>query len=225
MSSQQAKATETTENLLQHFLEYCNTHPDPKIQFHASNMILAVHSDASFMNKPKAHSTAAGFFWLKNKDEQETKMKLNGAIQVILQIIKLVCASTAESELAALFINSKEAIKLKRTLEAMEHKQPPVDITTDNETAEGIVKQTIRQNKSHAMNMQYFWVMDQQKEGNINVSWKPGNVNKVNYFTKHFYGSYDKKVRPIYLYEPDSPKYIRNFPNPKKQDSTQHADF
>ena len=144
LSSQQSKATVKTEELIQHFLEYCNAHPDPKIRFHASNMILAIHSDASFMNEPMARSTAAGFFWLKNKDDKDKKMKLNGAVQVILQIIKLVCASTAESELAAIFINAREAIKLKRTLEAMGHKQPPVNIVTDNETAEGIAKQTIR---------------------------------------------------------------------------------
>ena len=184
-------------------------------------MILAAHSDASFMNEPKARSTAAGFFWLRDKLINEKRMKLNGAVQVLSQIIKLVCASTVESELAAIFINSKEAIKLRQALEAMGHPQPPTDITTDNETAAGIVKQTIRQNKSRAMNMRYFWVLDQDKEGVINVRWKPGHVNKANYFTKHFFGTYHKKIRPIYLHEANSPRYIQNLPNPNKQDSAQ----
>ena len=107
----------------------------------------------------------------------------------------------------------------------MGHPQPPTEITTNNETAAGIVKQTIRQNKSRAMNMRYFWVLDQDKEGIINVRWKPGHVNKANYFTKHFFGTYHKKIRPIYLHEANSPRYIQNLPNPNKQDSAQQADF
>ena len=40
---------------------------------------------------------------------------------------------------------------------------------TDNEIAAGIVNQTIKQNKLYAMNMQYFWLIDQSKDGKIKV--------------------------------------------------------
>ena len=63
--------------------------------------------------------------------------------------------------------------------------------------------------------MRYFWVIDQQREGLINVRWKPGHINLANYFTKHFFAPYHQKVRPIYLHREDSPKYIGNIPNPK----------
>jgi hypothetical protein len=36
------------------------THPDAIIRYHASDMILNVHSDASYLSAPKAHSQAGG---------------------------------------------------------------------------------------------------------------------------------------------------------------------
>ena len=121
--------------MIQHFLEYLSNNPDPKIQYFASDMILAVHSDASYMNEPRAKSTAAGFFWLKNKNDKDHKMKLNGAIHVLSKIIKLVYSSTAEAELGALFLNVKEAIHIRQTLQDLDHVQLPVDIVTDNTIA------------------------------------------------------------------------------------------
>ena len=68
------------------------------------------------------------------------------------------------------------------------------------------------------MKMQYFWLIDQNKDGKINVRWRPGHMNLANYFTKHFSGPYHQKIQPIYLQEENSPKYITNIPNPNKRD-------
>jgi hypothetical protein len=38
------------------------THPDAMITYHASNMILAIHSDTSYLSEIKAHSMAGGHF-------------------------------------------------------------------------------------------------------------------------------------------------------------------
>lgn len=156
LASQQNTATERTEQLIKHFLEYLSTHPDPKIRYFSSDIILSAHSNASYINELGAKSTAAGYFWLKNKKDKDTYMKKNGAIHVLSKIIKLVCSSTAESELAALFMNAKQAIPMRQTLIDLDHKQPLVDIITDNSIAAGIVNQTMKQNKSRVMNMRYF---------------------------------------------------------------------
>lgn len=200
LAAQQSTATEQTEKLIQHFLEYLAKHPDPKIQFFSSDMILATHSDASYMNEPGAKSTAAGYWWLKNKHDKDTNMKINRAINVLCKIIRLVCSSTAEAELAALFLNAKETIPIRQTLIDLDHPQPPADMVTDNAIASGIVNETMRQNKTRAMDMRYFWLIDQKKEGKINVRWRPGHLNMANYFTKHFHAPYHKKsVRYIYI--------------------------
>jgi hypothetical protein len=43
------------------------THQDASISYQASNMILAAHSDASYLSETKAHSHAGGHFFLSEK--------------------------------------------------------------------------------------------------------------------------------------------------------------
>lgn len=126
LSTQQAKPTETTEKHVNHFLQYCATHPNATIRYYASDMLLRIHLDASYMNETKARSTAGGHFWLGYKDDNERKLKRNGPIYMLYTLIKLVCASAAEAELAALFLNIQEGIRIKQALELMGHKQPPI---------------------------------------------------------------------------------------------------
>ena len=92
-------------------------------------------------------------------------------------------------------------------------------MVTDNAIAQGIVTQTIKQQKLRSMNMRYFWLIDQQNSGNINVRWRPGYLNLANYFTKHFSAPYHIKIRPFYLQQKDSPNYITHIPNPNKRNN------
>ena len=216
LASQESTATENAEKNINQFLEYLATNPDPKIRHFASDMLLTAHSDAACVNELKAKSTAAGYCWLRNKTDTDKRFKNNGAIHVLIKIIKLACSSAAESELAALFINAQEAIPLRQTLIDLDHPQPPIEIIADNSIASGIANQTVKQNKLRSMNMRYFRLTDQSQQKLINVRWKPGEMNLANYFTKHFTGPYHKKVRPYYSHEHDSPTCIRNLPNPRK---------
>ena len=77
------------------------TYPNDGILFRKSDMILAAHVDAVFMNESRARSRAGAHIFLS---EDEPKPKLNGPILTIAKIIKIVMASAAESEIAALFI-------------------------------------------------------------------------------------------------------------------------
>ena len=56
----------------------------------------------------------------------------NGAVLTISKIIKAVISSAAEAELGALFINSKESIPARQSLEEMWNTQPLTSIQTDN---------------------------------------------------------------------------------------------
>jgi Reverse transcriptase (RNA-dependent DNA polymerase) len=56
LASPQTCGTQQTKKDSHKFLNYCATHPNAKICYHASNMILKVHSDASYNSKPKACS-------------------------------------------------------------------------------------------------------------------------------------------------------------------------
>jgi hypothetical protein len=109
IASQQAAPTENTMKHVNQFLDYMWTHPDAIIRYCASDMILNVHSDASYLSAPKACSCAGGYFFLGSIPQDGDPIKLNGAIHITCPILKLVASSAAEAELGALFLNAQEA--------------------------------------------------------------------------------------------------------------------
>jgi hypothetical protein len=115
-------------------LNYCNTHPETKIRYHASDMILHIHSDASYLSENEAKSRAGGFFYMGNTTKNDKKLT-NGAILIVSKVLKHVMSSAAEAEIGAVFINAKEGAVLRTTLEELGHKQPPTPMETDNTTA------------------------------------------------------------------------------------------
>jgi hypothetical protein len=99
---------EKTQAATNQLLDYLATHPDAAIRYHASDMILHIHSDASYLSVSNARSRLGGLFFLGNKStEQDT---LNGSILNVAAIIKNVVASAAESEVGACFNNAQSAI-------------------------------------------------------------------------------------------------------------------
>jgi hypothetical protein len=51
LASEQSNATEVTADKVIRLLNYCNTHPETKIRYHASEMILHIHGDASYISE------------------------------------------------------------------------------------------------------------------------------------------------------------------------------
>ena len=52
ISAQQSKGTETTYSNTLWILNYAATHPNAKISYTESDMILYIHSDASYLSEP-----------------------------------------------------------------------------------------------------------------------------------------------------------------------------
>ena len=50
LASAQSQGTEATKLALLKLLDYCTTHDDAKIRYFASEMVLNVHSDASYLS-------------------------------------------------------------------------------------------------------------------------------------------------------------------------------
>ena len=72
-------------------------------------MVLAAHSDASFLTEPGSCSHAGAHIFLSDNDPVPHN---NGPVLSISQIICFVMASTAEAELAALYITTREMVSL-----------------------------------------------------------------------------------------------------------------
>jgi hypothetical protein len=163
VASEQSKATAVTAYKVIKLLNYCNTHPETKIRYHSSDMILHIHSDASYISENEAKSRAGGFFYMGSSTNSNKKLT-NGAILIISIVLKHVISSAAEAEIGAVFINAKEGAVLRTTLEELEHPQPPTPMETDNTTATGYSNGTIKQKRTKAMDMRFYWIKDRVKK-------------------------------------------------------------
>jgi hypothetical protein len=150
------------------------THPNAKICYRASDMILTVHSDASYLSAPPARSRAGGYFFLGSLPVNSDPIKLNRAIHITCTILKPVAALAAEAELGALFLNVQETKVLQLTLLELGHPQPPTPIHINNTTTVGIVNNIFKRQHSRAMEMQYFWLLDGKTENYFKFYYQPG---------------------------------------------------
>jgi hypothetical protein len=62
---EQSKGTTSTMDKAKQQLDYLATNPDATICFRVSNMIMNVHSDASYLSESNAHSCACGHFFME----------------------------------------------------------------------------------------------------------------------------------------------------------------
>ena len=102
----------------------------------------------------------------------------------------------------------KEGRIIRLTLEEMGHPQPPTPIHVDNTTAVGIANDTIKKQRSCSFEMRYFYACDQVKERQFDVRHHRGAENLGDYTSKHFHGPHHRNVRPLYLHEENSPRYL-----------------
>ena len=128
IASQQANPTEKTIQRVNQLLDYMHSNPSAVIRFYASDMVLNVHSDASYLTAAKGRSRAGGYFFLGSLPRDNQPIKLNGNIAITCAILKLVAASAAEAELGALFLNTQEAKVIRLILEELGHPQPQTPV-------------------------------------------------------------------------------------------------
>jgi hypothetical protein len=157
LASAQALPTEAILPDLAHFLQYAASWPDASVVFHASDMRLAVDSDASYLSEPRSRSRAGGRHYLTSTDGT---LADNGPVDIVSAIIPSVVSSAFEAEYAALFLNGRTAEELRGTLEDLGWPQAATPITSDNSTAIGIGTRKSKQRRSKAIDMRYHWIRD-----------------------------------------------------------------
>jgi hypothetical protein len=206
LASQQANPTERTMALCLQFLDYMATQDDAILTYSASDMVLAIHSDASYLSEPNARSRAGGHMFMATDEDIP---KNNGAVLNISQIIRAVMSSAAEAELGALFINAKTAVSMRQTLEELGHPQPRTPIQTDNSTAHALLTNKILPKALKAMDMRFHWLRDRDAQGQYRFYWRPGTQNLADYFTKHHPARHHKSFRSQILTSPSDPEYTK----------------
>ena len=205
LATNHTNSTQATAKAVTRLLNYAASHPDATIRYHRSDMILHLHSDASYLSEPLSRSRVGGHFFLSTASPDATKPPIhlppnNGAIHTVCNVLRNVMASATEAEFAGLFHNARDGIVLRTALEEMGYPQPATPIQTDNACATGIANGTMRQRKSKAMDMRFYWVQDRIHQGQFLVFWRKGSDNRGDYFTKHHSPAHHRLMRPKYLY-------------------------
>ena len=86
ISAQQANPTKQTMQKIKQILAYAASHPDAVLAYQANEMVLAGHSDASYLSKTNSRIRAGGHFFMS---ENTAFPPHNGAVFAIAKIIKV----------------------------------------------------------------------------------------------------------------------------------------
>jgi hypothetical protein len=70
IATEQTKATEKTQTATNQLLDYMARHLNATIRYHASDMILHIHSDASYLSVSNARSRLGGLLFCGDKSPQ-----------------------------------------------------------------------------------------------------------------------------------------------------------
>ena len=191
-----ASATENTIIALTQLLEYCATYFNHILRSVASDMVLRIHSDVSYLFVPKDRSRADGYFYLSSNTDEPP---INGAVHVLCVVLKNIMASAAEAKTGAVFKNFQATVSLCEALIEMGHQQPATPVQVDNAYVVGILNETFRQRRSKSMDMRFYWVRDRIHQNQFRIFWEKGSSNLADYFTKYFPLSHHRKIRSSYL--------------------------
>ena len=137
------------------------------------------------MSTGKGRSHTGGYFFLRSMPTDGKQIRLNGNIHITCTILKLVAVLATESEVGALFLNTREAKILRLILHELGKSQPPTPIHVNNTTAVGIVNNTIKHQRLQAFEMRYLYLLDQAVKKYFIFKHQPGQKNVGDYPTKH----------------------------------------
>ena len=140
IAADQAAPTKNTIEKVEQLLDYAVSQEDVVIIYHASDMVLAIHSDASYLSEPKARSRAGGHFFMSSDRQMPPN---NGPVLTLCQIMCTVMFSTCEAEIGAMYMNAREAVLARKTLEELGHPQPRTPMQADNSAAHSVVSNFI----------------------------------------------------------------------------------
>ena len=123
----QSKAMMNTAKQVDKLLNYLASNTHAEIQYIASGMKLAIHSDVSYFSVNQDRSLASGVHFLSEgtpdpENPEDFVPTTNGILLVMCRIIHNIMASVAEAEYGTIFINAQTAIPICTTLSEMGRK-------------------------------------------------------------------------------------------------------
>ena len=170
---------------------------DAVITYHASDMVLAIHSDASYLSEPKARIRAGRHFFISSDRQMPPN---NSAVLTLCQIMCAVMSSACEAQIGAMYVNAREAVLARKTLEEMGHAQTRTPMQTDNSDAHSVVTNNIQPRRTKEMDMRFHSLRCRNTQGQFRYYCMSGAQHLADYyFTKHFPGAHHRAMRPQFL--------------------------
>ena len=145
-------------------------------------MILYIHLYALYLSDPQDHSCSGGNFYLSDQPPDISKPPSvdpipNGPLHAASVILDNFMSSALEEEVGSLFVNAQEGTVILTPLIELVHPQPTTPNHSDNLTDTGIFNSNIRQRLHKAIDIIFYWVWEQLKQGHFLVYWCPGIEN------------------------------------------------
>ena len=88
IGSQQAAATQRTNEAINQIMDYCATYPTDGILYRSSDMVLCAHYDAGFHNDSKVRSRAGAYIFLS---ENNAMPRWNVSVLTLEKSLNLSC--------------------------------------------------------------------------------------------------------------------------------------
>jgi hypothetical protein len=199
LGSQQAHPTDNTDDGADMLLQYLATYPVVKTVFRASDMILRISSDSSYLTEQGGRSRVGGYHDLIKRTDDPITAPVNGAIIAVSVILSMVVASIGEAEYGGVFINGQIGSDIRQKLIGMGYPQPETVIITDNQCAAGLANKSIKQLKTKSIDMRFHWIRDRIVQHQFKVVWQKGIDNVADYFTNIHPTSHHRQRRHLYV--------------------------
>jgi hypothetical protein len=199
LGSAQSKPTQQTKDAAIRLLSYCARYPNNKLVYHACDMVLYIQVDASYLSRPNARSVAGGIFYLGNHNKPE---EINGLVHAFSTIIPAVMASVAEAEYGGLFLGGQDGEGIRNELTSIGYPQDATLMLCDNKCAVGISSDTIKPKRTKSIDMRFHWIRDRIRQGHFRVSWRKGENNLADFFTKALPVHTHKSLMPLIVFTP-----------------------
>ena len=178
----QAAPTMDTMNRVEHLLQYAHSHRNHSITFVASEMIIAMHTDASYQSIPFSRSKLGGVHYCSNRNDPPTKV--NGLFSVKSKIISVVCSGASDAEYGGAFTNCQDAYFFRIVADALGYPQPPTPVYVDNDVARGIADRTVKVKRSRAVDKSFHWLRDRVALKEFELRRVDTKDNVADFFTK-----------------------------------------
>ena len=181
-ASRQANPTKELMRDVDRIFAYLKKYPNLGVTYHASDMVLMAHTDASFDSERGSRSRSGAIYHCGRKNSPGF---INGPIEVSSKIQKTISVSSAEAEYIALFECALRMVYLKKLCELFGHAQKSSLIACDNTCAVGLANGTVADAKTKHVRRKFHWIREAVAEDEFEVYWEAGVKNVADFFTKY----------------------------------------